>query len=82
MEAARNALERWTNPTQPQEQDPVGVRETSESSSGMGSLCNPIALSGVAILSPARANVRYFSLAFTRIAATRFLREPRAPKSG
>jgi hypothetical protein len=54
MEAARNALERWTNPTQPQEQDPVGVRETSESSSGMGSLCNPIALSGVAILSPAR----------------------------
>ena len=54
MEAARNALARWANPTEPQEQEPVGVRETSESSSGVGSLCNPIGLSGVAILSPAR----------------------------
>lgn len=54
MEAARNALERWTNPTEPQEQELVGVRETPESSSAAGSLCNPIGLSGVAILIPAR----------------------------
>jgi len=74
MEAARNALEQWTNPTEPQEQEPVGVRETSESSSGAGKLMQSDWSVRSSNSGPCKiADVRYFSLAFTRTAATRFL---------